>query len=326
MAPSSLFPRDDAEFYARFQDELACLRFLEAIRWPDGFVCPGCGCRDAWLMGTGHRRCVSCRRRTSVTAGTIFAGSRTPLAVWFRAAWKMTSSKGGISAFELHRMLGVSVQTAWTMLHKYRRAMIRPHRELLSERVQVDEAYVGAPEKGTRGRGVTQKAIVAIAVEVRGKGCGRVRMQRVASLTSENLLGFIEETVAPGWVDDRDGNDETLHATIVETDALSIYRPLARTAYEHVVINQAASDDPAHVTMPQVHRVASLLKRWLLGTHQGGVQQRHLDAYLDEFVFRFNRRASRDRGKLFYRLLELAAVHDQTTYRQLVGGRNPRPA
>jgi len=203
MAPSSLFPRDDAEFYARFQDELACLRFLEAIRWPDGFVCPGCGCRDAWLMGTGHRRCVSCRRRTSVTAGTIFAGSRTPLAVWFQAAWKMTSSKGGISAFELHRMLGVSVQTAWTMLHKYRRAMIRPHRELLSERVQVDEAYVGAPEKGTRGRGVRQKAIVAIAVEVRGKGCGRVRMQRVASLTSENLLGFIEETVAPGWVDDR---------------------------------------------------------------------------------------------------------------------------
>jgi hypothetical protein len=188
------------------------------------------------------------------------------------------------------------------------------------------EAYVGAPEKGTRGRGVTQKAIVAIAVEVRGKGCGRVRMQRVASLTSENLLGFIEETVAPGWVDDRDGDDETLHATIVETDALSIYRPLARTAYEHVVINQAASDDPAHVTMPQVHRVASLLKRWLLGTHQGGVQQRHLDAYLDEFVFRFNRRASRDRGKLFYRLLELAAVHDQTTYRQLVGERDPRPA
>ena len=323
----SLFPRDDAEFYAWFQEEAACRSFLARVRWPDGFECPGCGRRGGWLMASGHYRCEACRARTSVTAGTIFAGTRTPLSVWFQAAWKLASSKGGVSAFELHRTLGISVQTAWTMLHKYRRAMVRPNRELLSGRVQVDETYVGGPLKGRRGRGaIANKAIVAIAVEVRGAACGRVRMRRLPRVAADTLVGFVTDTVASGWVDDRDGDPETLLPTVVETDALGVYRPLAAHGYAHVVINQTESPDPAHVTMPHVHRVASLLKRWLLGTHQGGVQEQHLDAYLDEFVFRFNRRSSRDRGKLFYRLIELAAQHEQTTYRQLIGGRNPQPA
>ena len=238
-----------------------------------------------WLAATGHYRCEGCRARTSVTAGTIFAGTRTPLSVWFQAAWKLASSKGGVSAFELHRTLGVSVQTAWTMLHKYRRAMVRPNRELLWGRVQVDETYVGGPLKGRRGRGaIASKAIVAIAVEVRGGGYGRVRMRRLPRVASDTLVGFVTDTVATGWVDDRDGDPETLLPTVVETDALGVYRPLAAHGYAHVVINQTESPDAAHVTMPHVHRVASLLKRWLLGTHQGGVQQQHLDAYLDEFV------------------------------------------
>ena len=183
------------------------------------------------------------------------------------------------------------------------------------------------PTWAGRCRAIANKAIVAIAVEVRGNACGRVRMRRLPRVAADTLVAFVTDTVASGWVDDRDGGDaEALLPTVVETDAPAVYCPLSAHGYAHVVVNQSESPDPAHVTMPHVHRVASLLKSWLLGTHQGGVQQRHLDAYLDEFVFRFNRRTSRDRGKLFYRLIELATQHEQTTYRQLVDGPNPQPA
>jgi transposase-like protein len=185
--------------------------------------------------------------------------------------------------------------------------MVRTGRERLSGCVEVDETYVGGEEKGIRGRETNKKAIVAIAVEVHHpKGFGRVRIQRVPDVSSASLTPFVCRAVEPG--------------STVHTDGWKGYNRLGKHGYQRKVTVLAASDDPAHVLMPGVHRVASLLKRWLLGTHQGGVSNRHLDYYLDEYTFRFNRRTSASRGLLFYRLMQQAACTPATSYRSLVGG------
>ena len=207
--------------------------------------------------------------QTSVTAGTIFHGTRTPLVSWFAAMWYVTNQKNGVSALGLARVLGIDYKTAWTWLHKLRRAMVRPDRDLLDGPVEVDETYVGGPEQGLHGRQTITKSIVAIAIETRGKGFGRVRLHQVPDLSAESLVGFVTDVVAPGG--------------IVRTDAWQGYRPLARAGYDHKRTSLRVGADPAHVVMPGVHRVASLLKRWLLGTHQGSVSTEHLDYYLDEF-------------------------------------------
>jgi len=242
-------------------------------------------------------------RRVSVTAGTIFDRSRTPLADWFTAAWFMTNQKYGISALGLQRLLGLgSYQTAWTMLRKFRTAMVRPGREKLSGTVEVDETYVGGVEQGKRGRAAEQKFIVVIAIEVLDpKGYGRVRLRRVPDVSSASLLPFVRGAVESG--------------AQVCTDGWKGYKGLAQQNYHHCAVSVSARGDPAHVALPGVHTVASLLKRWLLGTHQGSVTAAHLDAYLDEFAFRFNRRKSRRRGMLFYRLLENAVITEPTRYR-----------
>jgi hypothetical protein len=241
-----------------------------------------------------------------VTAGTVFEKTRVPLTTWFAAAWYVTNQKFGASALGLQRVLGLgSYQTAWTMLHKLRRAMVRPGRELLRGDVEVDETYVGAEDGGVGGRFVGKKAIVAIALEIkRPRGYGRVRLRRIADVSAASLVPFVTEVVEP--------------SAVVLTDAWMGYRPLARHGYTHHRTSIRASDEPATVIMPGVHRIASLLKRWLLGTHQGAVRPVHLDAYLDEYTFRFNRRTSRSRGLLFYRLLEQAVVADPITYSQIV--------
>lgn len=302
------YPGTWSSFLEWFPDDDACLAYLERLRWPDGFVCPACGHREAWRASRGRWVCSGCQRQTTVTAGTIFDKTRTPLTTWFAAAWHITSQKHGVSALGLQRALGLgSYQTAWTMLHKYRRAMVRPDRERLSGDVEVDETYVGGPEQGLRGRETHKKAIVAIACEVQEpRGFGRVRMRRVPDCSAESLVPFVCEAVEPG--------------SVVLTDGWGAYNPLPAHGYVRKKTVLSSTGDPAHVSMPAVHRVASLLKRWLLGTHQGSVRPEHLDAYLDEFTFRFNRRTSRRRGLLFYRLLEQAVVTDPAPYNDIAGG------
>jgi len=231
-----------------------------------------------------------------VTAGTVFDRSRIPLTEWFAAAWYMTNQKHGVSALGLQRLLGLgSYQTAWTMLQKLRTAMVRPGRDRLQGAVEVDEAYVGGIEQGMRGRGTECKFIVAIAVEVLSpKGFGRIRLGRVDDVSGASLVPFVSAAVEPG--------------AEVRTDGWKGYNGLSGQGYRHHAISVSASGDPAHVSMPAVHRVASLLKRWLLGTHQGSVTAEYLDAYLNEFAFRFNRRHCRRRGLLFLRLMEHAVV------------------
>lgn len=289
------YPRDLSEFDRFFPDERACEQFLARVRWPNGFVCPTCGnVGEPWQSARGSL-CRKCRRRAYVTAGTIFEGTRKPLKLWFIAAWEITAHKYGANALTIQRMLGLkSYQTAWTWLHKFRRAMVRPGRDRVNGIVEVDETYVGAPEEGGGGRHAETKATVVIAVEIldEDRRYGRIRMRRVPDVSRLALEGFVSDAVEPG--------------SSVITDGWKGYNGLGGLGYDHVVINQSESSAPPHVLLPGVHRVSSLLKRWLLGTYQGAVSNEHLNYYLDEFTFRFNRRRSRSRGLLFYRLLEQA--------------------
>jgi len=296
------YPGNWHELLAWFPDDAACLRYLERLRWGAGFLCRFCGAVDGWWQMTdGLRRCKACRCETSVTAGTILARTRTPLTSWFAAVWYVVNQKQGVSALGLQRVLGLgSYETAWTWLHKLRRAMVRPDREQLDGPVEVDETIIGGVKPGRRGRGAEGKALVAVAVEARPGGPGRVRMQRIPNAAKDVLTDFVLDHVARG--------------SEVRTDALAAYNGVGEYRFSHVITNVKASGDPAHVAMPEVHRVASLLKRWLLGTHQGAVSHDQLDYYLDEFTFRFNRRAARHRGLLFYRLLEQAVATDPRPY------------
>ena len=289
------YPTDLSQFDRFFRDEEACAGYLQGLRWPEGFVCPKCGhAGEAWRMRRGLFLCSACRAQTSVTAGTIFEGTRKPLKLWFIAAWEITSHKYGANAANVQRVLGLkSYKTAWSWLHKLRRAMVCPDRDRLLGVVEVDEMYVGGQEEGVHGRETKKKAIVAVAVEVVDKKrLGRVRLRRVADVSGDALHPFVQQAVEPG--------------SRVLTDGWGGYTGLSGLGYDHRVINQSASPDPAHVLMPAVHRIAALLKRWLLGTYQGAVSREHLNYYLDEYTFRFNRRGSRSRGLLFYRLLEQA--------------------
>jgi transposase-like protein len=312
-----VYPRSPSEFHFWFPDDSACLAYLERLRWPDGFRCPRCGVAGAraWHLSAREVRCSACRCETSVTAGTIFEGTRLPLTTWFEAVWFITNEKLGTSALALQRSLCLNrYETAWTILHKLRRAMVRPGRDKLSGEVEVDETYVGGAVPGRRGRGALGKAIVGIAVEAHGVGerskrvaSGRMRLARIKDCSEPSLTAFCEDAIAAG--------------SVVYTDHWSGYNGLGEAGFTHHPTNISASGDPAHIAMPRVHRAASLLKRWLLGTHQGGISVRQLDFYLDEFVFRFNRRRSHSRGLLFYRLLEQAVRVDHVPAHEIVGGR-----
>jgi transposase-like protein len=241
----------------------------------------------------------------SVTAGTVFHDTRKPLRLWFRAAWWVVSQKNGASPLGLQKVLGLgSYETAWTWLHKLRRAMVRPGRDRLSGRVEVDEAYVGGRTPGRRGRGGEKKALIVVAAEEDGEGIGRIRLGHVPDASAESLGGFIGNAVEPG-------NE-------IHTDAWQGYAGIERQGYVHHRTISPQEAQPGEGLLPRAHRVVSLLKRWLLGTHQGAVSHEHLDYYLDEFTFRFNRRASKHRGKLFFRLLEQAVAVDPVPYDRIV--------
>jgi len=283
------FPKTLLEMERRFSSVDACRLYLEQLRWPNGFECPACTGAETWPMAGGLWLCRACRRQVSVTAGTIFQDSHLPLTVWFRAIWHVVSQKNGVSALGLQRALGLgSYRTAWALLHKLRRAMVRPGRERLRGRVEVDETYWGSPESGLHGRQKEKKLLIVIAAEEDGTGIGRIRLRQISTPNAKQLHEFIQGAVEPG--------------STVCTDGLHAYSGLKNYVHQPVVLRGRTE------LLPRVHRVASLLKRWLLGTHQGAVRGEQLDFYLDEFTFRFNRRKSASRGKLFFRLAQQAVV------------------
>lgn len=299
------YPRTVMELEERFSTEEACRDYLIRLRWPNGFVCPRCQAPGNWTATRGRLICRTCRHQASVTAGTIFQDTHKPLRMWFRAAWHVTSQKNGASAVSLQQVLGLgSYMTAWTWLHKLRRAMVRPGRDRLRGTVEVDETYWGGEEEGVIGRLTEDKALIAVAAEENGKGIGRIRLRSIPDVTRASLHGFIAETIEPG--------------STVRTDGLNSYLGLEKYVHDRQV--QRRQPEGEHL-LPRVHRVVSLLKRWLLGTHQGAISHAHLDYYLDEFTFRFNRRTSASRGKLFYRLLQQAVQVDATPYKNIVGGK-----
>lgn len=296
-----------AEFDRRFATEAACRQYLVSLRWPAGFRCSQCPSENGWLNNRGLMHCTKCGHQSSVTAGTIFHRTRKPLRLWFQVMWWVTGQKNGASALGLQRILGLhSYQTAWAWLHKLRRAMVRPGRDRLTGEVEVDETFVGGVEEGGGRRHVGKKALVVVAAEVRGTAIGRIRLQRVQGSSADSLVGFVKAAVEPG--------------SAVVTDGLPSYLGLPGAGYVHRARVVEGSGKAADTLLPRVHRVASLLKRWLLGTHQGRVERKHLPYYLDEFVFRFNRRTSRSRGLLFHRLSQQAVAVGPVPYRRLVGG------
>lgn len=300
---------DQLDFERRFATEQACQNFLAKLRWPEGFVCPRCQHHSAWAVHRQRRMCADCLYPVSVTAGTVFHDTRKPLQLWFRALWHVTSQKHGARALGLQRVLGLgSYGPAWSWLHKLRRAMVRPGRDALSGRVEIDETYVGGLAEGKRGRGSQKKALVVIAAEENGAGIGRIRMARIADAPAPWLEAFVVQAVAAGSGGPTDGWDG--------------YHGLSERGYQHEAsVLRGRGKEAATPLMPRAHRVAALLKRWLLGTQQGAVRAEHLDYHLDECTFRFNRRTSRSRGKLFYRLLQQAVQIGPTAYKEMLGGK-----
>lgn len=288
------------DFQERFATETACLEYLAASRWPDGFLCPACGSRRAWVLERRHLwECASCHAQTSVTAGTVMHRTRTPLRQWFWAAYLVATHHPGISAKQLSRQLGLRYETAWLILQKLRRAMVAPERELLRGEVEIDECWIGGVEPEKQGRGPGAKTLVGVAVEVRGQGSGRLRLAPLADAASPTLDAFVKATTAPG--------------SIIHTDGWKGYNGLSKAGFDHRPRSQRAGigEEPF---LPRAHRAISNLKAWMLGTHRG-VSKEHLPVYLDEYVFRHNRR--RTPMAAFQTLLGLGAAHEPATYEEI---------
>jgi transposase-like protein len=288
------YPKNLIDFERSFATEQACIDYLADLKYPEGFRCPKCGGRNAWTTG-GGMMCTACHQRVSVKTGTIFQDSKIPLHIWFLAAWWVVGQKNGYSAKSLHRQIGFgSYETAWIILHKLRRAMVFQGRKMLSGVVEVDETYIGGYRPGKAGRGAEGKVLAVVAVEDLGqKGFGRIRLEVVDDASSESLIGFAKRNIMPG--------------SKLRTDGWSGYA--GADTFKH---------KPTTKDLKLAHRVIALLKRWLGGTHQGAVSHEHLQSYLDEFVFRFNRRTSKSRGLLFRRLLENAVKTPPAPYKSIV--------
>ena len=295
------------EFERRFASEEACRTYLIQLRWPEGVRCLRCRSPSVWATARGLYHCTFCGYQTSVLAGTIFQDTKADLRLWFRAMWYVTNQKSGVSALGLQRTLGLgSYRTAWTWLHKLRAAMVRPGRDRLTGTVEADETYWGGPKSGKSGRGAAGKALIVVAAQVDGPRVGRIRLQRVPDASARSLERAVQEAIEPG--------------SVVRTDGWHGYRRLSERGYVHEIVRKEAA--VGDNLLPRVNRVVALLKRWLLGIHQGRVSIAHLEAYLDEFTFRFNRRTSHWRGKLFYRLAQQAVAVDarpiKRAHRQVV--------
>ena len=298
------FPINLTEFRERFSTEDSCIEYLIGLRWPDGIACPVCGSTQMRKTTRGLFECKDCSRQTSVTSGTLFHNTRKPLRLWFEAMWHITNQKYGANALGLQRVLGLgSYHTAWRWLHKFRRAMVRPGRDNLGGIVEIDETYIGGKSPGKRGRGAHNKNLVAVAVEDKsqtsttGKGIGRIRLKLIPDASATSLNTFIQEHINQG--------------SQIRTDGWKGYKKIPALGYELIVVDSKKLNI-AHLTI-------SLLKRWLLGTYQGAVRSAHLSYYLDEFTFRFNRRTSQSRGKLFFRLVQQSLMSDPVPNQQIIG-------
>lgn len=301
------YPRTLLEFQERFATEAACREYLVEQRWPDGFECPQCGHHKAWKVTRERYQCKNCDLQSTVTSGTILHRTRKPLAMWFNLIWQLTSQKYGANALGMQRVLGLgSYHTAWEWLHKLRRGMVRPGRDKLSGLVEVDEMLVGGEKSGKRGRGAEGKELVLIAVEDKAQeGFGRIRLRHVANASAESLTKFVEDCIEIG--------------SHVRTDGWSGYNHLKKRGYNHIVEIQSSTVGST-VSLVLADRIASLFKRWLLGTYQGAIRPNHLEYYLDEYTFRFNRRTSASRGKLFYRLIQQIMLVDRVEHSDIQGG------
>lgn len=293
------YPGNFEEFIDRFQSEDDCCRYIAQLRWPDGFVCPRCQGAKAWTTSRRLYHCSACGHETSITAGTVFQGTRKALRLWFHVMWWVMSQKNGASAKNLKDVMGFkSYETTWAWLHKLRRIMIRSGRDRLHGTIEVDETYIGGEEEGAKGRRTEKKALTAVAVEVEEEKLGRVRFCCIPDASAESLIPFVQDNVEPG--------------SAVKTDGWQGYTGLGKKGYQHTAHKIAGSGQKASELLPHVHLVIVLVKRWLMGTHQGAVRHNHLQYYLDEYAFRFNRRLSTHRGKLFYRLMQQAVTTEAT--------------
>jgi transposase-like protein len=294
-----------------FASDEACADYVAACRWPDGFSCPRCSNGQAYaLVGRRRWQCASCRYQVSVTAGTILHNSKTPLTTWFWAAYLMTTDKRGLSALLLQRQLGIGrYETAWMILHKLRREMINRAREPLWGEVELDETWVGGTQAGLRGSRQLKgrkAALVLAAVERRGRGTGRVRMEVIPDFTAATIREFAARNVRPG-------------ATIY-TDGLKSFAGLAEAGYKHSPRTQPRPLElrqGVQSVVPLVDRAIGNLQNWLVGTHHG-VSRAQLPVYLDEFVFRHNRRGKPMAS--FQTLLGLGTGRGPTTYAQISHG------
>ncbi len=298
------YPRTHQEFLELSHNEEACQEYLYKMRWPEGYICPACGHNKSWENRRKLYQCVECNYETSLTSGTIFQGTRKPLKLWLNVIWHLVSQKTGVSAQNLKESMGFgSYETTWSWLHKLRRAMIRPGRDKLTGVVEVDETFIGGIKEGKRGRGAEGKTLVVVATECLGKKCGRVRFQCIPDASEENLLAFINDYIESG--------------SKIITDGWMGYSNIDKKKYEHEVRIIKGSGLQAHDLLPHVHLVDSLLKRWVNGTHQGNIDPYHLPYYLDEFAFRFNRRLSTYRGKLFCRLIQQCLTTPPVSYEEI---------
>lgn len=295
------------QFQQRFSDEAACAAYLAAVRWPQGFVCPRCGQTKAWLLQTKTwtYECAGCRKQTSVTAGTILHGSKLSLTLWFWAAYLMATHSNGISALQLQHQLALgSYKTAWLLCAKLRASLVAPDRNLLCGLVEVDETEIACrskhdPPAGGGGRSHQGKILVVGAVEVEdsGAGPGRIRLQEVTDYSAASLHPFLAANLVPG--------------ATAKTDGWSGYPGAPGVNHDPHTVGKMA----AHIVLPWTHRVFSNLKTWALGVYHG-LRREHFQSYLDEFVFRFNRRHHRHAS--FRSLLGSAAGHAPLTYKMLI--------
>lgn len=301
------FPRSLIEFQQRFADEAACVAYLAAARWPHGFICPGCGKDKAWRLQTKPWtwECAGCGKQTSVTAGTIMHHSKLPLTTWFWAAYLMATHSNGISALQLQRQLALgSYKTAWLICAKLRRSMVAPGREPLAGLVEVDETEIACRSKndpltGGGGRSRQGKILIVGAVEVQdgGAGPGRIRLKEIPDYSAASLHAFLAADLVSG--------------ATAKTDGLPSYVGAPSVRHDPHVIGKMA----AHIVLPWVHRLFSNLKVWALGVYHG-LRRKHVQSYLDEFVFRFNRR--RTRHAAFRSLLGIAASLEPLAYKMLI--------
>jgi len=289
------FPKTIFEFQKWFPNEESCLKFLIRSRWPDGFVCPRCSNKEYYWINTRKLlQCKKCGYQSSITAGTVMHRSRMPLTTWFQAAYLSTTHTPGISALQFQRQVGLpTYRTAFQMLHKLRAATVSPSRSKLSGIVEVDETYIGGAKPGKRGRGALGKCIVIGAVDTKGKYANRIRFRVILNVSSSTLTNFVKANVEK--------------ASTVITDDWQGYSGLTRLGYNHII----------QLKLPHIHRAFSNLKTWILGTHHGAIKPQHLQAYLNEYVFRFNRRKTPMAA--FQIVLGLSSQRLGPTYKGLYG-------